>query len=348
MNISSPGWGKHAWSNFFAPFLAQATVFVYTYDRFDAATLMHVMDTHDVTTFCAPPTVWRMLIQADLSLLTKPPRELLGAGEPLNPEVISRVRAAWGPTIRDGYGQTEMTCAIGNSPGQVVKDGSMGRPLPGYPVVLVDPETGERGVEEGEICLDVSTPILGLMDGYHDAPERTARALHDGLYHTGDIASRDQDGYLSYVGRSDDVFKASDYKISPFELESVLLEHPAVAEAAVVPSPDPLRLAVPKAFVRLSAAAAADPPRRRARSSRTPAPASPPTSACAGSSSWRSFRRRSRERSAASSCVRRKPQRANGLRASSATATSAEATAQISTAQISMSTATRSARIVPM
>ena len=259
MNISSPGWGKHAWSNFFAPFLAEATVFVYTYDRFDAATLMQVMDTHQVTTFCAPPTVWRMLIQADLSLLTKPPRELLGAGEPLNPEVISRVRAAWGPTIRDGYGQTEMTCAIGNSPGQLVKDGSMGRPLPGYPVVLVDPETGERGVEEGEICLDVSTPILGLMDGYHDAPERTARALHDGLYHTGDIASRDQDGYLSYVGRSDDVFKASDYKISPFELESVLLEHPAVAEAAVVPSPDPLRLAVPKAFVRLSAAAAADP-----------------------------------------------------------------------------------------
>lgn len=258
MNISSPGWGKHAWSNFFSPFLAQATVFVYTYDRFDASTLMQVMDTHKVTTFCAPPTVWRMLIQADLTQLTQPPRELLGAGEPLNPEVIARVREAWGATIRDGYGQTEMTCAIGNSPGQIVKDGSMGRPLPGYPVVLLDPETGEVRQDEGEICLDLSHPILGLMDGYHDAPERTARATEGGYYRTGDIASRDADGYLTYVGRSDDVFKASDYKISPFELESVLLEHPAVAEAAVVPSPDPVRLAVPKAFVRLSARAAQD------------------------------------------------------------------------------------------
>lgn len=258
MNISSPGWGKHAWSNFFSPFLAQATVFVYNYDRFDAATLMHVMDTHAVTTFCAPPTVWRMLIQADLGQLRHPPRELLGAGEPLNPEVIARVRDAWGATIRDGYGQTEMTCAIGNSPGQLVKDGSMGRPLPGYPVVLLDPETGEVAADEGEICLDLSRPILGLMDGYHDAPERTARATANGYYRSGDIASRDADGYLTYVGRSDDVFKASDYKISPFELESVLLEHPAVAEAAVVPSPDPLRLAVPKAFVRLSALAPED------------------------------------------------------------------------------------------
>lgn len=259
MNISSPGWGKHAWSNFFSPFLAQATVFVYNYERFDAATLMRVMDTHQVTTFCAPPTVWRMLIQADLTQLTRPPRELLGAGEPLNPEVITRVREAWGATIRDGYGQTEMTCAIGNSPGQPVKDGSMGRPLPGYPVVLLDPETGELATDEGEIALDLSHPILGLMDGYHEAPERTARAMHGGYYRTGDIASRDADGYLTYVGRSDDVFKASDYKISPFELESVLLEHPAVAEAAVVPSPDPLRLAVPKAFVRLSAQAPSDP-----------------------------------------------------------------------------------------
>ncbi|WP_241965086.1 AMP-binding protein [Microbacterium telephonicum] len=259
MNISSPGWGKHAWSNFFSPFLAQATVFVYDYARFDAATLMRVMDAHRVTTFCAPPTVWRMLIQADLTQLTNPPRELLGAGEPLNPEVITRVREAWGATIRDGYGQTEMTCAIGNSPGQTVKDGSMGRPLPGYPVVLIDPETGERAEDEGEICLNLSHPILGLMDGYHEAPERTARAMAGGYYRTGDIATRDTDGYLTYVGRSDDVFKASDYKISPFELESVLLEHPAVAEAAVVPSPDPLRLAVPKAFVRLSAHAPADP-----------------------------------------------------------------------------------------
>ncbi|HML50253.1 MAG TPA: AMP-binding protein [Propionicimonas sp.] len=251
LNISSPGWGKHAWSNFFAPFLAQATVFVFNYERFDAGTLMKVMDTHQVTTFCAPPTVWRMLIQADLTQLSQPPRELLGAGEPLNPEVITTVRAAWGGTIRDGFGQTETTCCVGNSPGQVVKDGSMGRPMPGYPVVLLDPVTGDPGVSEGEICLDLSKPILGLMTGYHNNPEMTAEVRRNGYFHTGDIATLDTDGYLTYVGRADDVFKASDYKISPFELESILLEHPYVTEVAIVPSPDPVRAAVPKAFVRL-------------------------------------------------------------------------------------------------
>jgi acetyl-CoA synthetase len=255
LNISSPGWGKHAWSNFFAPFLAQATVFVFNYDRFDASTLMKVMDSHQVTTFCAPPTVWRMLIQADLNQLSHPPRELLGAGEPLNPEVINRVRNAWGGTIRDGFGQTEMTCSVGNSPGQLVKDGSMGRPMPGYPVVLLDPVTGELSNDEGEICLDLSQPILGLMDGYHEDADMTAEACRNGFYHTGDIASIDDDGYLTYVGRADDVFKASDYKISPFELESILLEHPYVVEVAIVPSPDPLRAAVPKAFVCLVAEA---------------------------------------------------------------------------------------------
>jgi len=251
LNISSPGWGKHAWSNFFGPFLAQATVFIVGYDRFDAAKLMRVMDQHRVTTFCAPPTVWRMLIQADLTQLTKPPRELLGAGEPLNPEVIAQVRAAWGSTIRDGFGQTEMTCAVGNSPGQPVKDGSMGRPLPGYTVCLLDPVTGEPAENEGEICLDISGPLLPLATGYYKDAQLTAAAYHDGYYHTGDLASRDEDGYLTYVGRADDVFKASDYKISPFELESILLEHPYVTEVAIVPSPDPVRSAVPKAFIHL-------------------------------------------------------------------------------------------------
>jgi len=256
LNISSPGWGKHAWSNFFSPFLAQATVFVFNYERFDAGKLMQVMDTHDVTTFCAPPTVWRMLIQADLTQLSKPPRELVGAGEPLNPEVIAQVRKAWRATIRDGFGQTEMTCCIGNSPGQLVKDGSMGRPMPGYPVVLLDPVTGELSPDEGEISLDLSQPILGLMAGYHNDPGMTAEACRNGYYHTGDIASCDADGYLTYIGRADDVFKASDYKISPFELESILLEHPYVTEVAIVPSPDPLRAAVPKAFITLAMDAA--------------------------------------------------------------------------------------------
>ncbi|MPT13574.1 MAG: AMP-dependent synthetase [Microbacterium sp.] len=258
LNISSPGWAKHAWSSFYSPFLAEATVFVYNYDRFDANTLMEVMDTHHVSTFCAPPTVWRMLIQADLSRLGHPPRELVGAGEPLNPEVIDRVREAWGGTIRDGFGQTEMTACIGNSPGQTVKVGSMGRPLPGYPVVLLDPSTGEVVEDEGEIALDLAQPPLGLMAGYYDDPEKTAESRAGGFHHTGDIAVRDADGYLTYIGRSDDVFKASDYKISPFELESVLLEHDLVVEAAVIPSPDPTRLAVPKAYVCLTPDAGAD------------------------------------------------------------------------------------------
>lgn len=249
LNISSPGWAKHAWSSFYSPFLAEATVFVYNYDRFDANTLMQVMDAHHVSTFCAPPTVWRMLIQADLGRLTHPPRELVGAGEPLNPEVIDRVQEAWGGTIRDGFGQTEMTACVGNSPGQVVKIGSMGRPLPGYPVVLLDPATGELAEHEGEIALDLAHPPVGLMAGYYDDPEKTAESRVGGYHHTGDIAQRDADGYLTYIGRADDVFKASDYKISPFELESVLLEHDLVIEAAVIPSPDPTRLAVPKAYV---------------------------------------------------------------------------------------------------
>ncbi|HEX3649901.1 MAG TPA: AMP-binding protein [Pseudonocardiaceae bacterium] len=252
LNISSPGWAKHAWSNVFAPWNAQACVFIHNYQRFDASTLMSTMDRCGVTSFCAPPTVWRMLIQADLSELKTPPREVVGAGEPLNPEIIEQVRRAWGVTIRDGFGQTETSVQVGNTPNQPVKPGSMGRPIPGFTVALVDPVTGERG-SEGEICLDLSARPTGLMVGYRDDPQRTAEAMRDGHYHTGDVGSRDADGYITYVGRADDVFKASDYRISPFELESVLLEHDAVAEAAVVPSPDPLRLAVPKAYVMLVA-----------------------------------------------------------------------------------------------
>ncbi|MEU6288997.1 AMP-binding protein [Streptomyces sp. NPDC046988] len=253
LNISSPGWAKHAWSNLFAPWNAEATVFLYNYTRFDAARLMAEMDRAGVTTFCAPPTVWRMLIQADLTQLAHRPREVVAAGEPLNPEVIEQVREAWGVTVRDGFGQTETAVQVSNSPGQVLKTGSMGRPSPGYRVELLDPVTGAPGADEGEIALDLSAHPVGLMTGYHGDPDRTAEAMAGGYYRTGDIGSRDADGYLTYVGRSDDVFKASDYKISPFELESALLEHEAVAEAAVVPAPDELRLAVPKAYVVLAA-----------------------------------------------------------------------------------------------
>jgi acetyl-CoA synthetase len=258
LNISSPGWAKHAWSSFFAPWIAEATIFVYNYTRFDAPSLLRVLRNHHVTSLCAPPTVWRMLINADLSGGPGDLREVIGAGEPLNPEVIAQVQRAWGLTIRDGYGQTEMTAAIGNTPGARVKPGSMGRPLPGIPVVLVDPLTSRPcqpdadGSLEGEICLDLSGAPVPLMTGYQGDEVRNADAMAGGFYHTGDVASMDAEGYVTYVGRTDDVFKASDYKISPFELESVLIEHPAVAEAAVVPSPDPIRLAVPKAYVALA------------------------------------------------------------------------------------------------
>ncbi|MEW2507059.1 AMP-binding protein [Amycolatopsis sp. NPDC047767] len=254
LNISSPGWAKHAWSCFFAPWIAEATIFVYNYRRFDAAALLNQLRVRKVTTFCAPPTVWRMLINTDLGDRPAGLREAIGAGEPLNPEVIERVRAAWGITIRDGFGQTETTAQVGNTPESDVKPGSMGRPLPGVPVVLVEPASGKvvQGPGEGEICLDLAQRPLTLMTGYLADDERTAEAMAGGYYHTGDVASIDEDGYLTYIGRTDDVFKASDYKISPFELESVLIEHPAVAEAAVVPAPDPVRLAVPKAYIGLA------------------------------------------------------------------------------------------------
>ena len=252
LNISSPGWAKHAWSSFFAPWNAEATVFIYNYARFRPETLLEQLHQAGVTSLCAPPTVWRMMIQSNLGERPSQLRELIGAGEPLNPEVISRVESAWGLSIRDGFGQTETTALVGNTPGADLHPGSMGRPLPGVPVVLIDPATG-LSADEGEICLDLARQPLNLMTGYRGDPQRTETVMADGYFHTGDMAVRDAAGYITYLGRTDDVFKASDYKISPFELESVLIEHPAVAEAAVVPAPDELRLAVPKAYVALAA-----------------------------------------------------------------------------------------------
>ena len=250
-NISSPGWAKHAWSSFFAPWNAGAAIFVYNQARFDASRILEALGRHSITSLCAPPTVWRMLILEDLAAYRVHLREVIGAGEPLNPEVIERVRSAWGVTIRDGYGQTETTALIGNSPGQPVKPGSMGRPLPGYRVALLGTDGGAAA--EGEIAVALEPPPVGVMAGYQGSPEQTAAALGGSAYRTGDLAGRDEGGYFWYIGRTDDVFKSSDYRISPFELESVLIEHEAVAEAAVVPSPDPLRLSIPKAYVALRA-----------------------------------------------------------------------------------------------
>lgn len=258
LNISSPGWAKHSWSCVFAPWNAGACVFIFNAPRFNAARLLAAVERYRITTLCAPPTVWRLLIQEDLAAYRGRlrVRELAGAGEPLNPEIIERVRDAWGITLRDGYGQTETTALLGNSPGQPLKPGSMGRPLPGYRVALLDVNGNEAA--DGEVCLDLRVRPLGLMQGYEDSREATAYAMRDGYYHTGDTATRDAEGYVTFVGRADDVFKSSDYRISPFELESALLEHPRVTEVAVVPSPDPVRLAIPKAYVTLTAESAPD------------------------------------------------------------------------------------------
>ena len=249
LNISSPGWAKHAWSCVFAPWNAGATVFVVNQPRFDAKGLLATIGRCGVTTLCAPPTVWRLFIQEKLATFKVSLREVCGAGEPLNPEVIDQVRAAWGLTIRDGYGQTETTALAGNSPGQKLKVGSMGRPLPGYRVQVTDIDG--HVTKEGEVTLVLGDlRPAGLMQGYQGEDGKLSGA--DGeLYRSGDVVFADDEGYLTFVGRSDDVFKSSDYRISPFELESILLEHEQVAEAAVVPSPDPIRLAIPKAYVLL-------------------------------------------------------------------------------------------------
>jgi len=255
-NISSPGWAKHAWSSFFAPWNAGATIFVLEQSRFSAQRTVEWVRKAGVATLCAPPTVWRMMILDKLGERPAGLRELVSAGEPLNPEVIEHVRRDWNLTIRDGYGQTETTAQVGNTPGQEVRLGSMGRPLPGYQVALLDSQG--REASEGEVSLKLEPRPLGLMVGYVDDAARTAAVMAGGYYRTGDEASRDEAGYYHYVGRGDDVFKSSDYRISPFELESVLIEHPAVAEAAIVPSPDPVRTSTPKAFVALKPGVVAD------------------------------------------------------------------------------------------
>ncbi len=298
LNISSPGWAKHAYSCVFAPWNAGATVFIANQPRFDAPGMLDAILEGGVTTLCAPPTVWRMFIQQDLKSWNTSLRELSGAGEPLNPEIIDQVRAAWGLTVRDFYGQTETTAQIGNPPGMELKPGSMGLPLPGYRIHLLDPAGADA--EEGEVAIALDPKPTGLMQGYQN-DDGSFAPLGQDFYRTGDVATRDIKGYLTYVGRADDVFKASDYRISPFELESVLIEHEAVAEAAVVPAPDALRAAIPKAYVALTAQF--EPMRRpRCRSSNICGNAYRPTSAFAASSSP-SCRRPFPARSAAWNCA---------------------------------------------
>jgi acetyl-CoA synthetase len=250
LNISSPGWAKHAWSCFFAPWNAGAGVFINNQPRFDALGTLEAIAREGVTTFCAPPTVWRMLVQHDMAKFRGALREVVSAGEPLNPEIIAQVEKAWGLTIREGYGQTETTLQVGYFPGMTVKPGSMGVVSPGYDIRLLAPDNSEA--DGGELAIALSPAPLGLMRGYQQEDGTITPPGDGAFYRTGDVAERDADGHLAYVGRADDVFKASDYRISPFELESVLIEHPQVIEAAVVPAPDAVRMNVPKAFVVLS------------------------------------------------------------------------------------------------
>jgi acetyl-CoA synthetase len=255
LNISSPGWAKHAYSCFFAPWNAGATVFIANQPRFNARGMLDAIVANGVTTICAPPTVWRMFVQEDLKSWHTALREVVSAGEPLNPEIIEQVQNIWGKTVREGYGQTETTLQVGCFPGEVVKPGSMGQEAPGYRIRLLDPD--DKVAEEGEVCVLLDPAPTGLMRGYQN-DDGSFAPLGKTAYRTGDVANRDADGYLTYVGRADDVFKSSDYRISPFELESTLIEHPAIAEAAVVPAPDARRMAVPKAYLVLAAGVTAD------------------------------------------------------------------------------------------
>ena len=303
LNVSSPGWAKHAYSCVFAPWNAGATVFMLNQPRFNAKGLLDAIARCGITTFCAPPTVWRMLIQEDLAAWRVNLREALGAGEPLNPEVIERVRAAWGLTVRDGYGQTETTLQIGNFPGQQVKPGSMGQAAPGYRVKLLDPDGAEQ--PEGEVCLALDPPPLGLMQGYQ-GDEGAILPLDGAAYRTGDVAMRDADGYLTYVGRADDLFKASDYRISPFELESALDRAPGGGRSGGRPRPRQAAPRGPESLHRAGGEPSRPTAIPRSRSSAISARIWRPTSGCAGSNSP-SCRKPSPARSAASSCALPKP-----------------------------------------
>jgi Acyl-coenzyme A synthetases/AMP-(fatty) acid ligases len=251
MNVSSPGWAMHAWASFFAPWNAEATVFVLKQERFTPGRVMAALEKYPVTCVSAPPTVWRLLVQNRMNKYKVHLREATSAGEPLNPEIIQKVHRAWGVMVRDGYGQTETTAQIGNPPGLETRPGSMGLPLPGCVVRLLNKDNVID--KDGEIVIDMSAGAVGLMAGYRGDQRKSAEVMGEVFYRTGDMATQDEDGYFHFVGREDEVFKSSDYRISPFELESLLMEHEAVAEVAVIPVPDDVRLYIPKAVVELAA-----------------------------------------------------------------------------------------------
>jgi acyl-coenzyme A synthetase/AMP-(fatty) acid ligase len=255
-NLSEMGWAKAAWSNFFGPWGNGAALFIQdARGKFDAHETLEVLARYPITTFCAPPTAYRLLVQEDLKRHRFAAlRTCVGAGEPLNPEVIAAWREATGLTIRDGYGQTETVLLCGNFPGMEVRPGSMGMPAPGFDLAIIDHDGAELGSnQEGDIAVRVKpNRPLGLFQEYWRNPEAMARSFKGDWYLTGDRAYRDPDGYFWFVGRADDVIISAGYRIGPFEVESALVEHPAVVEAAVVASPDPVRGEIVKAFVILA------------------------------------------------------------------------------------------------
>ncbi|MEN5031720.1 AMP-binding protein [Pseudomonas sp. Ps21-P2] len=258
LNVSAPGWAKHSWSSFFVPWTCEATIVSLQEAETAPGALLATLDRLDVTTFCAPPTVWRALLLHGMGPRPRALRELVSAGEPLDASLIEGVFQAWGLALRNGFGQSEATAIIGFAPSAKIKAGALGYPLPGYRVHLLKQDSDEPD-NEGEICLPLRThrPI-GLMQGYDADPQRTLKALGGSFYRTGDIARRDDDGCLWYLGRTDDLFKSFDHRISPVELESALLQHNSIAQAAIVPFPDPVGLHVPMAYVVLRPGQQAD------------------------------------------------------------------------------------------
>lgn len=256
LTVSDTGWGKAAWGKLYGQWLAETCIMVYDFDKFIPCDLLQIMQDYKITTFCAPPTIYRFLVKEDMSKYDLSSlKECTNAGEPLNPEIMDKFREFTGITLREGYGQTETTLTLATYPGMRVCPGSMGRPTPGYEITLLD-ENGQQvpDGDVGEIVIraDRDNKPVGMFLGYYRDEELTNSAWHDGYYHTGDTAWRDEHGYYWFVGRTDDVIKSSGYRIGPFEVESALLEHPAVLECAITGMPHPIRGQIVKATVVLS------------------------------------------------------------------------------------------------
>lgn len=256
LTVSDTGWGKAAWGKLYGQWLAETCIMVYDFDKFIPCDLLQIMQDYKITTFCAPPTIYRFLVKEDMSKYDLSSlKECTNAGEPLNPEIMDKFREFTGITLREGYGQTETTLTLATYPGMKVCPGSMGRPTPGYEITLLD-ENGQQvpDGDVGEIVIraDRDNKPVGMFLGYYRDEELTNSAWHDGYYHTGDTAWRDEHGYYWFVGRTDDVIKSSGYRIGPFEVESALLEHPAVLECAITGMPHPIRGQIVKATVVLS------------------------------------------------------------------------------------------------